>query len=68
MGLVELCDRAVRKIFRLQGLSEQGSELKDRLVNCPSRVSRDPQRRRAELECVLGVSTREGVRTCFAVK
>jgi hypothetical protein len=68
LSLVELCDRAVRKIFRLQGLSEGGSKLKDRVVNCPSRVNRDPQKRRAELECVLGASTREDVRICSGAK
>jgi hypothetical protein len=68
LSLVELCDRAVRRIFRLQGLSERGSGLKDRVVNCPSRVNRDPQKRRAELECVLGASTREDVRVCFGAK
>lgn len=68
LSLVDLCDRAVRKIFRLQGLSETDSKANDRVVNCPSRVSRDPPKRRAELECVLGATTRDDVRICFGGK
>jgi hypothetical protein len=68
LPLVALCDRALRKLFKLQGLSDEDSKLRDRVVNCPSRVNRDPQKRRAELECVLGASTREDVRICFGAK
>jgi hypothetical protein len=68
LSLAKLCDRAVRKLFRVQGVSENDSGLKDRVANCPSRVKRDPQKRRAELECVLAASTREDVRTCFGAK
>jgi hypothetical protein len=68
LPIVELCDRAVRNIFKVQGLPDDDSQLKARVANCPSRVSRDPQRRRAELECVLRATTSEDVRTCFAAK
>ena len=68
LSLVDLCNRAVRKMFRLQGLSEKDPKLNARIVNCPSRVNRDPQKRRAELECILGASTREDVRVCFGAK
>jgi hypothetical protein len=68
LSLVELCDRATRKIFRLHGLSEKDPKLTARIANCPSRVNMAPQQRRAELECVLGASTREGVRACFGAQ
>jgi hypothetical protein len=68
LPISELCDRALRQIFKLQGVSEQDSTLKDRVANCPSRVNRDPQKRRAELECALGASTGEALRTCFGAK
>jgi hypothetical protein len=68
LPLGQLCDRALRQLFRLQGLSETDSALKDRVSNCPSRVNRDPQKRRAELECLLGASTGEDVRTCFGAR
>jgi hypothetical protein len=67
LSLADLCDRALRKLFKLQGLSDETS-LSDRVENCPSRVKRDPEKRRAELECVLGADTRENVRVCFKAK
>ena len=68
MPLGELCDRAVRKLFRIQGLSENDPQLKDRIANCPSRVNMDPPKRRAEMECILGAHTREDLRGCFGAK
>jgi len=65
---VELCHRAMRKIFKLEGLSEKDPKLNDRIENCPSRMNTDPQKRRAEMECVLGAHKREDLRPCFGAK
>ena len=68
LSSVELCDHAMRKIFKLEGLSEKDPKLNDRIENCPSRMKTDPQKRRAEMECVLGARKREDLRTCFGAK
>jgi hypothetical protein len=68
LSSVELCDRAMRKIFKLEGLSEKDPKLNDRIENCPSRMNTEPQKRRAEMECVLGAHKREDLRTCFGTK
>ncbi|MBM4269086.1 MAG: hypothetical protein FJ144_21175 [Deltaproteobacteria bacterium] len=63
--LVELCRRAMRKIGTREGLAENDSKMQHLVEGCPSRVKRDPEKRRAELECVLETSPREDVGTCF---
>lgn len=68
LPIAELCDRAVRNIFRLQGVPDTDGKLDERVANCPSRVERDPKKRRAELECLLVADSAENMRTCFVAK
>lgn len=63
--LVELCRLAMRKIGTREGLAENDAMMQELVEDCPSRVKRDPGKRRAELECVLESSPREDVGTCF---
>jgi hypothetical protein len=55
----------MHKIFAFEGGSENDSKLKYLVATCPSRVSRDPEKRRAELECALKTSTLKDVEICF---